>query len=188
MTTEQFHRSMRNLVVATGVAAALTGCYVVPLQVEQGKPPVYAYVPLENPRAGATAASAAPMLAGSQTPTTFHVRLYPMNDAAARTGALQGIVTDNLSGRGTFTVNAYGEQLQGEATRVPDNFPGFGRVITEVLGAAPTESHGTKKGIANAAGSRGMYANCEYILSARALGTGACIFSSGAKYQVHFGG
>jgi hypothetical protein len=42
------------------------------------------------------------------------------------------------------------------------------------------------RGIASAAGSRGTYVNCEYALSGHQRGTGACLFSNGAKYQLHF--
>jgi hypothetical protein len=42
-------------------------------------------------------------------------------------------------------------------------------------------------GHANFALTRGMYVNCEYALTASNRGAGACLFSNGAKYQVHFG-
>ena len=36
----------------------------------------------------------------------------------------------------------------------------------------------------------GGYVNvqCEYLITGPAMGTGACQFSDGAKYQMHFGG
>lgn len=111
-----------------------------------------------------------------------------MNDTATQWGALQGVVADSHGGRGTFSLNAGGDQMQGEATRVPANYPGFGRVMTAVLGGAPTTTGGSMRGVANAYGSKGLYANCEYMLSAPGMGTGACMFSNGAKYQIHFGG
>jgi len=170
---------------------SLTGCYVVPVQVEEGRPPVYAYAPVppgpttaQGPR---TAPAAAPYVPLAAVPSAIHVRLYPLNDAAAKLGPLQGIVTDGQSGRGTFTVHAAGEPMQGEATRVPNEFPGFGRVIADALGDAHAQPSGGRRGIANAYGSRGAYANCEYVLSGTATGTGACIFSNGARYQLHFG-
>jgi hypothetical protein len=55
-----------------------------------------------------------------------------------------------------------------------------------VLGSwtAPTSG---KRGIANAYGPAGVNAQCEYVLTGPSLGTGACLFSDGAKYQMHFG-
>jgi hypothetical protein len=44
-----------------------------------------------------------------------------------------------------------------------------------------------ERGIAAAAGARGMYVNCEYAMTGSNRGAGACLFSNGAKYQVHFG-
>ena len=46
---------------------------------------------------------------------------------------------------------------------------------------------GCRQGIASAAGARGLYVNCEYAIMASNRGAGACLFSNGAKYQVHFG-
>jgi hypothetical protein len=44
-----------------------------------------------------------------------------------------------------------------------------------------------RRGIANAVSPRGVHAQCEYVLTAPTQGTGACVFSDGAKYQLHFG-
>ncbi|MEO7727281.1 MAG: hypothetical protein ABIS45_08515 [Burkholderiales bacterium] len=167
--------------MAAGCAALIAGCYVVPLQSEAGQQPVYAYTSQIPPQA------VRPVLPGPALPSSLYVRLYPVNDAAAQQGALQGTVADSQTGHGTFTLYVAGEQLQGEATRVPDNYPGFGRVFREVLGGQPSTAAGSRKGIANAYGGRGMHANCEYVLSAAATGTGVCAFSNGAKYQLHFG-
>jgi hypothetical protein len=176
-----FSGKRMRLGVAAVCAVFVSGCYVVPLQTEAGRPPVYAYTtqvppPIATPPVG-------PAL-----PASLHVRLYPVNDTATQQGALQGVVADTHGGRGNFTLAIAGEQLQGEATRVPDNYPGFGRVFREVLGGAPATAPGSRKGVANASSGRGMYANCEYVMTSPTLGTGVCAFSNGAKYQVHFGG
>jgi len=190
-------KSLASAAIASGLALALPGCYVVPVQVEEGKPPVYAYVPAPSAAAAqvparnaapAAAPVVAPVAVTARQTGSIHVRLYPMNDAAAKLGPLQGIVTDNLSGRGTFSLHAQGEQMQGEASRVPEHFPGFGRLIADTLGDAPTNASGAQRGIANAYGTRGSYANCEYVLSSASAGTGACLFSNGARFQLHFGG
>ncbi len=169
--------------MAAGCAALIAGCYVVPLQSEPGHQPVYAY----TSQLPAQAPQVRPVLPGPAQPASLYVRLYPVNDTAAQQGALQGTVVDSQAGHGTFTLYVAGEQLQGEATRVPDTYPGFGRVFREVLGGQPSTAAGSRKGVANAYGGRGMHANCEYVLSASATGTGVCAFSNGAKYQVHFG-
>lgn len=167
-------------IASAGLALSLSGCYVVPIATAPGQPPMYAVAP-------APPAQGTPSLAPAPA-ASLHVRLYPVNDTATQWGALQGVVADSHGGRGTFSLQVAGEQLQGEATRVPNNYPGFGRVFAAVLGGAPTAAGGSQRGVANAYGSRGMYANCEYLLSAPGMGTGACMFSNGAKYQIHFGG
>jgi hypothetical protein len=171
--------------LAAVCALAVAGCYVVPLQSDAGQPPVYAYTTHMPPAATYNRASPVP---GPVQPASLHVRLYPMNETATQQGALQGVVADTQGGRGTFTLAVAGDQLQGEATRVPDNYPGFGRVFRDVLGESPATAPGSRKGVANASGSRGMFANCEYVMTTPAMGTGVCAFSNGAKYQLHFGG
>ena len=52
----------------------------------------------------------------------------------------------------------------------------------------PPRSTGGQRGIANAFGNKGVNAQCEYVITGPALGTGVCLFSDGAKYQLHFGG
>jgi hypothetical protein len=75
--------------------------------------------------------------------------------------------------------------MQGEATRVDVGFAGFGRIHDEVLGRA-TRSYAGRRGIANAYGPQGINAQCEYLITGPAMGTGVCLFSDGAKYQMHF--
>ncbi len=173
------------LALAAAGALFVSGCYVVPLHSEAGQAPVYAYTTQVPPQISHPHAAPA---VGPALPASLHVRLYPVNETARQQGALQGVVADTQGGRGTFTLAVAGDQLQGEATRVPDNYPGFGRVFRDVLGGAPATVPGARKGLANASGSRGLYANCEYVMTAPTLGTGVCAFSNGAKYQVHFGG
>jgi hypothetical protein len=85
------------IVLATATAA-LTGCYVVPIQ--PNSPPPAAYVP---------AAPAA---------LTFPARLYPSNDVAAPYGVVGATVTNDLNGRGHFSTQIGPEVFTGEATRV----------------------------------------------------------------------
>lgn len=157
------------LLAALGSTTLLAGCYVVPVQPQ---PSIY-----PPPQALPVVPVAA----------TYSARLYPLNDTAAQTGMIAATVTDNLNGRGTFSLIFSNELMQGEATRVADNYPGYGRVHQQVYGQSPRPVSGFRKGIANASGARGTYVNCEYALGAQSTGTGACIFSNGAKYQLHFG-
>jgi len=45
-----------------------------------------------------------------------------------------------------------------------------------------------RRGVANAYGSKGVNAQCEYLITGPGMDTGACLFSGGAKYQMHFAG
>lgn len=85
--------------------AALSGCYVVPINPAPGQP---GYVPPLAPVAIAPAPPAS---------VTFTARLYPANDLAVRHGMVGGVVTNDLNGRGVFTANIQGESFVGEATR-----------------------------------------------------------------------
>jgi len=90
------------LIGAALSAAALTGCYVVPLN----------QVP---PMVSAPAVYAAPPPASM----TFTARLYPANQAASAYGMVGATVTNDLHGRGTFSTIINGETFIGEATRKP---------------------------------------------------------------------
>jgi hypothetical protein len=133
--------------------ATLTGCVVVPLHPD-GTPAMVLPAP-------AATAMSAPM------PLTLPVRLYPAKQAAAASGVVSGMVSNQLNGRGSFSLNVDGEILRGEATR---------------SGANATQ------GVANAAGSKGTYASCRYKMNSPSQGSGECNFSTGAVFQLHIGG
>ena len=101
-------------------------------------------------------------------------------------GAGDGGLVDHQGGRGTFSVSYQGDTLQGEATRVDGGYAAFGRVHDEVLGRTARTFSG-QRGIANGYGSRGTSTQCEYVMTGPAMGTGVCLFSDGARYQMHFG-
>ncbi len=100
--TPRAFRTARGLALAGVIAsaAALTGCYVVPIQPVGGYPPAV-HGPVAPP-----------------APVTFAARLYPANDAASGYGMVSAVVTNDLNGRGTFSTNIGGESFTGEATRV----------------------------------------------------------------------
>jgi hypothetical protein len=167
--------------VPLALAAALAACVVVPVDPRTGAP-VYPY------GVDGTLRAAPPIVlpAAPASPVVLTARLYPLNPQAAKAGPLTAVVVDALSGRGSFSVGYAGETLQGEATRVDGAYAAFGRVHNEVLGTAPRQYSG-QRGIANAAGTRGVHAQCEYLITAPGQGTGVCLFSDGARWQVHFG-
>ncbi|MDH4288435.1 MAG: hypothetical protein OEW27_06220 [Aquincola sp.] len=163
------------------LAASLSACVVVPIDPRTGQP-----YPWPQPDGGRTTVVMPPVAATPPGPSVITARLYPLNDVANQGGLLSAVVVDSHSGRGTITVSYRGDTLQGEATRVDPNYVGFGRVHSEVLGVAPRNTPG-QRGIANAFGTKGVNAQCEYVMTAAAQGTGVCLFSDGAKYQLHFG-
>ena len=149
--------------IATGLAlsVALAGCYVVP--VTPDGQPVYPY-PYGQPYPVAPAPTGAS--ASGPAPAVLMARLYPANEIAAQSGMLSGSVTNLMNGRGRFQLSYKGETLTGEATRVDND---------------------QRRGVANAYGNGGAYMSCEYQMQSPRQGAGSCIFSNGAKYQVHLG-
>jgi hypothetical protein len=163
------------------LAALLSACIVVPIDPRTGQP--YPYPPAEGSR---TTVVMPPLPSAPAGPSVITARLYPLNDTASQGGLLNAVVVDGHGGRGTITVGYRGDTLQGEATRVDASYAGFGRVHAEVLGVPPRNAPG-QRGIANAFGAKGFSAQCEYVMTAPSQGTGVCLFSDGAKYQIHFG-
>ena len=179
------NRSFARLTFAAACAAALSACVVVPLDPRTGLP--YAYPAAGNDGAPRAMLLTPPAPAAPLQQSVLTARLYPLNVQANKGGLLNAVVVDHHTGRGSFTLAYLGETLQGEATRVDAGYTGFGRLHGEVLGSAP-RSQGGQRGVANAFGARGVNAQCEYVITGPALGTGVCLFSDGAKYQLHFGG
>lgn len=164
-------------IVACGAIGALSGCYIVPVA-DPGYQQVYLHP-------GQTVAAVPAVPAPQPYPVTLYGRLYPINDVAGKMGALTATASDTLNGHATFAINYGADPLRGEATRVPNNYPGFGNVHREVYGDGRMPAG--QRGIASAAGGQGTYVNCEYALTGSGRGTGVCLFSNGAKYQIHFG-
>jgi hypothetical protein len=172
--------------IAVSSAAALlvlSACVVVPIDPRTGQPYPLPGAPDMPPRTTIVMPPAAP---APLQPSVLTARLYPLNEQANQGGLLTALIVDAHTGRGTLTVGYRGDSLQGEATRVDGNFASFGRVHQEVLGPV-ARAYGGQRGIANAYGAKGVSAQCEYLLTAPAQGTGVCLFSDGAKYQLHFG-
>lgn len=169
---------MKGKFAATAVCAAalVSGCYVIPLDYPHS--PAQMVIPAGS--------GPVPIPAPLPVPTVLQARLYPLNETAGKTGVLSASVTDRAQGHATFVLHHAGEVLQGEASRVAAGYPGFGKVHREVYGDGRMPAG--QRGIASAAGAGGTYVNCEYALSAPNRGMGACVFSNGAKYQLHFGG
>jgi hypothetical protein len=171
---------------AAAITAGLGGCYVVPIDPRTGQAYPLSNVNASNPPGGGvTVINPAP--AAPAQPSVLSVRLYPVNAQASKGGLLSAVVIDNNAGHGSFTVPYLGDTLQGESTRVDSGFAAFGRIHDEVLGRSPRSFSG-RRGIANAVGTRGVSAQCEYLITGPGAGTGVCAFSDGANYQMHFGG
>jgi hypothetical protein len=188
LTSTSALRFTRALLLATSAGAGLSACYVIPMNPDGS--PAWQYLP---PGAVAAVPATYPVVAvpavppGPAMPTTYQARLYPMNEQAALTGQLMATITDLQTGRGMLTMNMGNEFLSGEATRVSDGHPGFGTVYEKVVKRPIQLQAGLPKGVANATGSRGTWVNCEYVLERGGRGTGACLMSNGAAYQIHFG-
>jgi hypothetical protein len=174
------------LVSSALAAAALSACYVVPVDPRTGQGYPIA-PPNHDPGMPRPAPVAVPAPSGPPQATVLTARLYPLNAQANKAGLITAVVTDNNAGRGSFTLAYLGDALQGEASRVDANYAAFGRIHNEVLGTASRNFSG-RRGIANAFGAKGVNAQCEYLITGPTMGTGACQFSDGAKYQMHFGG
>ena len=97
---------------------------------------------------------------------TFAARLYPSNDLAQTYGLQSAVVTNDMNGRGTFSVSINGEFFTGEATRVASS---------------------VREGVANGSGNRGSFINCRYTMNSATLGTGSCKMSNGALFTMHVG-
>lgn len=167
--------------IASALCAAttLSGCYIIPYD------PQHPQRPTEVLAIGAPPMSPVAVPPPHPVPTILRARLYPVNETAGKMGALTATVTDSHSGHAVFSLTHGGELFQGEASRVAAGYPGFGNVHREVYGDGRMPSG--QRGIASAAGTGGTYVNCEYALNGPNRGTGACLFSNGAKYQLHFG-
>ena len=180
-------RSIVRVSIVAALALSLGACVVVPVDPRTGQPYPYAYPSATTEGGSRTTVVMPPAPAAPPQHSVLTARLYPLNVQANKGGLLNAVVLDLHTGRGSFSVAYQGDSLQGEATRVDAAYVGFGRIHSEVLGTAPRNSSG-QRGIANAYGAKGTNAQCEYVITGPALGTGVCLFSDGAKYQLHFGG
>jgi hypothetical protein len=147
-------REVKRLIACATVlasAAALTACYVVPIH--QGN-----YPAPSQPGA---------VVIAPELPLGMSARLYPSNELATPYGMLTANVTNQLNGKGQFSVNVAGELLQGEATRTAGS---------------------SRAGTANAAGARGTFMQCSYTMNNATLGSGNCRLNNGALFSLHIGG
>ncbi|MGL6111987.1 MAG: hypothetical protein ACRC2B_17990 [Rubrivivax sp.] len=158
--------NVRTPLLLVAVAAALSGCYIVPVRAPDGTV-VYDHYPLPPVGSPMPAPAMTPAPGGGQMPAVLTARLYPSNDLAAQSGVVSGTVTNMMTGKGRFQVNYMGEVLNGEATRV---------------------SNEDKRGVASAYSPRGTYMSCDYQMTTPFQGTGDCRFSNGATYTLHLGG
>jgi hypothetical protein len=150
-------------------AFVLSGCYVIPVGADgyPAWPPGAVWGPGVSQSPGPASPPPGPAPAQkAAAPTTLQARLYPANDLATQTGIVSGTVTNMMGGKGRFMLDYRGELLSGEATRV---------------------SGEERKGVASAYGPSGSYMSCDYQMNSPYQGAGNCVFSNGARYQVHIG-
>jgi len=183
-------KSTLRLAIALALpAAALSGCYVLPVSskdidrlealMQQSRGQAASNQPAPAAQKWASAAPAPQAASGAgaapvpptapvppSAPMAIPARLYPMNEIATENGMVSGSVTNMMNGKGRLQLSYRGEQLIGEATRVAND---------------------QSKGVASAWGPNGSFMSCEYQMSSPARGAGTCSFSDGAKYQVHVG-
>jgi hypothetical protein len=98
MNTIQLISTFKLTTLAAASAAALSACYVVP---------VNQYSQDHTPAVAIAAAPAAP------TQVVLNARLYPANDVAAPFVLLNGSVTNHLNGRGEIMVVQADELFRG---------------------------------------------------------------------------
>lgn len=133
------------LFITFALSTSLMACYVVPVQTV---PP-----------------GAVPNAQIKAVPLSMNARLYPVNERATSYGTVNALITNDLNGRGHFSVRLGSEYFQGEATRSP----------------------GSYKGVANAIGQNGNYLNCQYEMNNPSLGSGQCQHTDGAQFTLHIG-
>lgn len=102
--------SKRLSTIALG-CAALSGCYVVPVN-------------HTIPGSGGYATSATAIVPMAAIRAPFTARLYPVNQAASRLGGTAGIISNPEDGHGQFSFVIGGESYQGEATRARSSSKG----------------------------------------------------------------
>ncbi|MBL8377578.1 MAG: hypothetical protein JNM79_06920 [Burkholderiales bacterium] len=159
--------TLRAPLIALSALPLLAACYVVPVHPD-GRVYPPAGTTVGAPAHPAPAAQPAAQPVAPPAPVIFTARLYPSNEAAARTGIIAGTVTSPSDGRGIFSIAYQGDQLSGEATR--------------------TSSGGLHAGIANASSPRGAFVRCNYRMTNATQGIGECLFNDGARFQLHLGG
>lgn len=138
-------------------AAALTACVVVPVGPDGRAFPLQP-MPTQHP--------ATPTVVAPPAPAVRRARLYPLNSTAQASGLAAGQVTNYLDGKGSFNIQIGGEQFSGEATRA---------------------SRGASTGVANAVGNRGSGMSCNYTMNNATQGSGKCMLTTGAEFQLHLG-
>jgi hypothetical protein len=105
-----------------------------------------------------------PMVVVTPAPRpVYTARLYPTNDIAAPLGRISGTISNPEQGHGEFSFTVANENFSGEATRAA----------------------GAAQGTANATGHRGSYVKCTYAMNNASAGTGKCVFSNGATFDMH---
>jgi hypothetical protein len=165
--------NVKGLLAAGASSLAISGCYIIPMNPDGSPAALPPGIVIPGVPHGTSSAPVPPAPATSPAlqpksapPATLQARLYPANDIATQTGVVTGTVTNMMGGKGRFMLDYRGELLTGEATRV---------------------SGDERRGVASAYGPSGSYMSCDYQMNTPFQGAGNCMFSNGARYQVHIG-
>lgn len=104
--------NLKSVVAVVLVGAALSGCYVMPLNQTM-------------PGQGGYSASGTAIMPLAAIRAPYTARLYPGNQAASRLGPTSGIISNPVDGHGQFSFSVGGESYSGEATRAPNSSRGL---------------------------------------------------------------
>ena len=99
---------------------------------------------------------------------------------------LTAVITDGHGGRGTLSLNYLGDSMQGEASRVEPNYRGSA-ASTAMCSVCPPCSCRGRAASPTRSGREPSARNAVRARAGRRRALGACVFSDGARYQLHFG-
>lgn len=106
--------NVKGILAVASICAALSGCYVVPIQPYQAganNQPASAVAPIVIPR------------------PVYTARLYPINESASSMGRIAGTISNPERGHGQFSFIIGNESYAGEATRAPNSSKGSANAV-----------------------------------------------------------
>lgn len=122
-------------------------------------------------------------LAACTVERTAH--LYPLNDAASKTGVVEGSLVGHGELHGVASAIAPGgEVFRGEYSIVAGGSVSYGNIFSGVYGSGVTIA-GSGRGEASLVGNKGTSVQCEFLNdNILGHGYGACQSSTGGLYKL----